>query len=105
VSDGGLACTLAEQAIASDLGAVIDSPFGVAEWFSESPSRVVMTTTSPEELLDRFAAAGIPAEVIGRVGGSRLQGGANLDVGVEALRHAAHDRIPVALDDVPGTSA
>ena len=105
VSDGGLACALAEQAIASDLGAVIDSPFSVAEWFSESPSRVVVTTARPDELLDRLADAGIPAEVIGRVGGSRLQGGANLDVGVEVLRRAAHDRIPVALDDVAGTSA
>jgi phosphoribosylformylglycinamidine synthase II len=105
VSDGGLACTLAEQAIASDLGAVIDSPFGVAEWFSESPSRVVVTTARPEELLGRLTSVGMPAEVIGRVGGSRLQGGANLDVGVEALRRAAHNRIPFALDDVAGTSA
>jgi hypothetical protein len=66
---------------------------------------VVVTTSRPEELLDRLTAAAIPAEIIGRVGGSRLQGGANLDVSVEALRRAAHDRIPVALDDVAGTSA
>ena len=105
VSDGGLACAIAEQAIASDTGAVIDAAFSVAEWFSESPSRVVVSTERPEELLGRLRDAGISAEVIGVVGGSRVQGGASLDVSVDALRRAAHDRIPVALDDVPGTGA
>jgi phosphoribosylformylglycinamidine synthase len=105
VSDGGLACALAEQAIASGVGAVIDSSFSVAEWFSESPSRVVISTDRPEELLGRLRDAGISAEVIGVAGGSRLQGGASLDVSVDALCRAAHDRIPVALDDVPGTGA
>jgi phosphoribosylformylglycinamidine synthase len=104
VSDGGLAAALAEQAIASDLGAVIDTPISVAEWFSESPSRVVISTTRPEEVLRRLRDAGVPAEVIGAVRGSRLQNGAHLDVSVADLR-SANDRIPVALDDVPGTGA
>jgi phosphoribosylformylglycinamidine synthase len=103
VSDGGLAVALAEQAIASDVGAVIDASFGVAQWFSESPSSVVISTGRPKELLDRLREAGIPGEVIGVVGGSRLRAGASLDVSVDSLRRAAHDRIPVALDDVPGT--
>jgi len=105
VSDGGLASSLAEQAIASRLGAVIGAPFSVAEWFSESPSRAVLTTTRPKELLDHLHDAGIPAEIIGIVGGSRLQGGTNLDVSVEDLASAAHDRIPLAIDDVAPMSA
>jgi len=105
VSDGGLACALAEQAIASGFGAVISSPFSVAEWFSESPSRVLITTSRPDELIDDLRGAGIPAEIIGSVGGSRLRSGPTLDVSVEELSRAARDRIPVALDDVAVTSA
>jgi phosphoribosylformylglycinamidine synthase subunit PurL len=105
VSDGGLACVLAEQAITSGLGAEISSPFSVAEWFSESPSRVVVTTSRQDELLAHFRDAGIPAEIIGSVGGARLRSGTTLDVSVEDLARASCDRIPAALDDVTGTSA
>jgi phosphoribosylformylglycinamidine synthase len=104
VSDGGLACTLAEHAVASDLGATITTPFTAAEWFSEAPSRVVLTTSRPDELLDHLRDKGLEAAVIGTVGGSRLSGGEALDVSVEDLVRAMHDRIPSALGEIVGVS-
>ncbi len=56
--------------------------------FSESASRVVVST-SPEDLesfLAKATAAGVPAELIGRTGGTRIAiavaGADGLDIGV-----------------------
>ena len=46
-----------------------------AELFSEPPSRVLVATDRPHEVLARAAAAGVPAAVLGRAGGERLVGG------------------------------
>jgi phosphoribosylformylglycinamidine synthase len=104
VSDGGLATTLAEQAVASDLGVTISTPLAVAEWFSEAPSRVVMTSPHPDDLLGFLRDAGLEAAGIGTVGGPRLRSGETLDVSVEDLRHAMHDRIPAALGESVGVT-
>jgi len=82
LSDGGLAVTLAECAIASGAGVVASgAPRGVAPhawWFGESSGRAVVATTDPGGVLDRAAAAGVPAGVIGTTGGASIAIGDDL---------------------------
>ncbi len=69
VSGGGLALALAEGAVRSGVGCVVDGVAGYAELLSESPSRVVLGTARPDDVLGRARAAGVPARVIGVTGG------------------------------------
>ncbi|HEV2360312.1 MAG TPA: AIR synthase-related protein, partial [Acidimicrobiales bacterium] len=100
VSDGGLAVCLAELAAASGVGAVVGSVSGHAELFSEAPSRVVVCTTTPDEVLAAARAAGVPAEVIGRTGGDRLVVGDIVDLAVADIQATRAGRLPDALDFV-----
>ncbi|MCE5193219.1 MAG: phosphoribosylformylglycinamidine synthase subunit PurL [Candidatus Cryosericum sp.] len=75
VSEGGLAVTLAESCITGDIGAHISLPGGVrpdALLFGEAPSRIVVSV-APEDLcalLEMARNAGVPATLLGCVGGS-----------------------------------
>jgi phosphoribosylformylglycinamidine synthase len=80
-SDGGLAVTLAECSFSSPgvrLGAVVQFPRSQfrrdAQLFGESQSRVVLSVTPEHRDIVMRAAeqAGVPATVIGKVGGERL---------------------------------
>jgi phosphoribosylformylglycinamidine synthase len=83
-AEGGLAITLAESSFDTGLGAEINVPAvpssaaalrDVATVFGESASRVVVST-APEhahELLAQASTAGVPAAVIGRVGGNHIR--------------------------------
>jgi phosphoribosylformylglycinamidine synthase len=82
-AEGGIAITVAEKSFDTGLGASIDltptaSSRGfelVATLFSESASRVVVSVKPGQldELQARARQAGIPAAVIGTVGGDRLR--------------------------------
>jgi len=77
VSDGGMAVALAEMALASGIGAMINEaqPFGVAgSFFGEDQGLYLVTV--PDEALAEFladaAAADVPADPIGRTIKDRL---------------------------------
>ncbi len=75
VSDGGLACCLAESAIAGGLGATVDLESNQRPdllLFGEAPGLIVVTVA--EKDLEHFAhlAMDLPVRVIGRAGGDRL---------------------------------
>jgi phosphoribosylformylglycinamidine synthase len=83
-AEGGLAVTVAESAFDTGLGvevnvpAVTGTPPGmtdVATLFSESASRVIVSAepARAHELLALAARAGVPASVVGRVGGNHLR--------------------------------
>jgi phosphoribosylformylglycinamidine synthase subunit PurL len=76
VSDGGLAVALAEMALASDIGALINgpAPHGHAGYFAEDQGVYVATVADNCLLtfLRRAYAAGVEVEAIGRTRGSRL---------------------------------
>ncbi len=76
VSDGGLAVTLAEMALAGNVGALINgpAPYGAAGWFAEDQGLYVATVCDNCLLtfLKRAMDAGVEVEAIGRTGGSRL---------------------------------
>jgi phosphoribosylformylglycinamidine synthase len=75
VSDGGLLVALAEMAIVSGIGAVLEPPPGVlahAFWFGEDQARYVITTTQSQPVLERARAAGVPLVPLGATGGALL---------------------------------
>jgi phosphoribosylformylglycinamidine synthase len=77
VSDGGIAVTLAEMALAGDIGAMIDrkQPFDCAHSFFAEDQGVYIVTVHDHALLDFLGAAhaaGVEAEPLGRTGGKRL---------------------------------
>jgi phosphoribosylformylglycinamidine synthase subunit PurL len=75
VSDGGLLVALAEMAIASGIGAVLEPPPGVlahAFWFGEDQARYVITTKQSQLVLERAKAAGVPLVPLGATGGALL---------------------------------
>ncbi len=82
VSDGGLACALAEMAIAADLGIEADlDPLvelrggsGETCLFGEGPGGIVVAVAEPDAkpLLERARSAGIEAVEIGVASGDRI---------------------------------
>lgn len=98
VSEGGIAVTLAEMAIAADLGMEITLPQGVRPdyWlFSESPGAVV-AALNPQDIhgLKELAAEfGVPLKILGRAGGTQLRIGDKLSLELAALRSAWEDTL------------
>jgi phosphoribosylformylglycinamidine synthase len=77
VSDGGLLVAIAEMAMASDMGATLEPPHGIAAhgwWFGEDQGRYILTAAQDRvaELLDAARRADISARIIGSVGGDDL---------------------------------
>jgi phosphoribosylformylglycinamidine synthase II len=118
-SDGGLAVALAECAMMRR-----EDPFGfqvdLTDWahlslrallFGEAQGRIVVSTPSPEALLDVAARHGVPARVIGRV--LRAHDGIEFVIGavsarsaIEPLSRAFHDTIAGFMEGgVPADSA
>jgi phosphoribosylformylglycinamidine synthase len=75
VSDGGLLVALAEMAIASGIGAILEPPPDIvahAFWFGEDQARYVITTKQSQPVLDRAKTAGVPLIPLGATGGTVL---------------------------------
>ena len=77
VSDGGVAVTLAEMALASGIGAIVDrkQPFDCAGSFFAEDQGVYLVTADDHALADFLHAAhaaGVEVEPLGRTGGKRL---------------------------------
>ena len=109
-SDGGLAVTLAEMAVAGGCGFEVElarlgaqagagPPVPALVCFSESANRVVCSVASERVagVLARAAAVGVPAEVLGTAGGSRLVIRGACDVGLDHASQAWRGSIPAAL--------
>jgi phosphoribosylformylglycinamidine synthase len=114
-SDGGLAVALAECAILQRdalLGFTVDlSPWATlphrALLFGEAQARVVLSTPTPQAVLDIAARHGVPARVIGAV--TAASDGARFTIEddsfaapVEWLARAFHEAIPAAMDGATG---
>jgi phosphoribosylformylglycinamidine synthase len=99
VSAGGLAGALAELAVTAGTGCVVSGLSGPAELFSELPSRIVVATARPDEVVERATAAGVPAAVLGRVGGDRLVVDGLVDLALGALAETWSAALPVALGE------
>jgi phosphoribosylformylglycinamidine synthase subunit PurL len=91
VSDGGLACALAECCIAGGLGARVSLEGDEAALFGEGPGGVVVA--GPPAAIEALEGA----IVIGEVGGEALEIEGVLTIPVAELRTAYEDAIPAAL--------
>jgi phosphoribosylformylglycinamidine synthase len=92
-SEGGVAVSLAECAIAGGIGASValdDDLAPAISLFSETQGRVVLTCAEQdaEALTDMLVSHDVPFSVIGEVGGERLVIEDKLDVALSALAEA-----------------
>jgi phosphoribosylformylglycinamidine synthase len=96
VSDGGLAVTLAECALAGNVGARVTlTPASEAALFSEDQARAVVTC-APEHVAEVLAMAAqhsVPAQSVGHTGGDRLVVDQALDLPLSDLRRASEDSV------------
>ncbi|HEY1467104.1 MAG TPA: AIR synthase-related protein, partial [Acidimicrobiales bacterium] len=100
VSGGGLGLALAEMAVRSGLGFVVGGIPDHRTLFTETPSRVVVCTDRPDELMARAAASQLGAWVLGSAGGDRLVVEGLVDVGLDDATTAWRDRLPALLDEL-----
>ncbi|MBU6449787.1 MAG: phosphoribosylformylglycinamidine synthase subunit PurL, partial [Rhodospirillales bacterium] len=66
VSDGGLLVAVAEMALAGDCGVELTGAGAAEYWFGEDQARYILAVEDSTHLLAAAAAAGIPAQHIGR---------------------------------------
>jgi phosphoribosylformylglycinamidine synthase len=105
LSDGGLAAALAECSFGpADTGADVAIASTMRDdfvLFHEGPSRVLVSTTSPEAVQEIAARYGVEAAVIGSTADGRLtvrnNGRLLIDLQVDALRNAWESALPEML--------
>jgi phosphoribosylformylglycinamidine synthase len=99
VSGGGLAVTLAELAVRAGVGVHVAGIGGVADLFSESPSRVVACVTPDrvDEVRARAAAAGIAARDLGVADGERVEVDGLVDLALADVLEAWRSALPTAV--------
>jgi phosphoribosylformylglycinamidine synthase II len=89
ISDGGLLVALAEMAMASGIGAVLEAPAGIAPhafWFGEDQGRYVVTAKNGEVIAQRAQTAGVPLTRLGGTGGGVLMVANERPLAVEDLK-------------------
>jgi phosphoribosylformylglycinamidine synthase II len=92
ISEGGLACAVAECCIEGGIGAALDlGGAGEAELFGEGPGGIVIA--GPHEAVEAVEGA----RVIGTVAGEALEIAGALSIPVERLRDVYEGAIPAAL--------
>jgi phosphoribosylformylglycinamidine synthase II len=107
VSDGGLLVALAEMAMASGIGAVLDAaPLAAqghahAYWFGEEQGRYVVTAAAPEAIIARAGAAGVVLRRIGTTGGDALTPKGERPILVAELRQAFESWLPAYMGAEP----
>jgi len=97
VSDGGLLVALAEMAMAAGVGAVLETPPGIAPhafWFGEDQARYVITTKNAEPIVERAKAASIPLARLGATGGNTLSLAGERALRVGDLKHRFEAWLP-----------
>jgi phosphoribosylformylglycinamidine synthase subunit PurL len=100
VGGGGLATALAEMVATTTEGLQVAELSSHGELFSEFPGRFVMATNDLGRFSARCAAAGVPVDVLGTVGGERLRIGGMVDLSVEALESQRRTALEDALASV-----
>jgi phosphoribosylformylglycinamidine synthase len=98
VADGGIALCVAEMAVASECGVVVSSTGSGADFFNETPSRIVVAVADGDvaAVVERCRASNVPVEWIGAGGGDRILIGELVDVALAAARSRWASRLPSA---------
>jgi phosphoribosylformylglycinamidine synthase len=94
VSDGGLLVAIAEMAMESGVGAVLDTAGDHGFWFGEDQGRYVVAVADAAPLLAAARAAGVPARLLGRSGGGALVWPGASSISVPGLKAAHESALP-----------
>jgi phosphoribosylformylglycinamidine synthase len=98
LSDGGFLVAVAEMAMAGGRGVVLDPPpanLPRSAWlFGEDQGRYLVETAEPDRVLALARDAGVPARVVGRVGGAELTLPGAGAISVSALKAANEAWLP-----------
>jgi phosphoribosylformylglycinamidine synthase len=98
LADGGLLVAIAEMAIAGEHGVCLAPPAADLPpngyFFGEDQARYVIETADPDAVLGRARSAGVPACVIGVVGGVALTLPGAGAISVAALKAASEAWLP-----------
>jgi len=97
VSDGGLLVALAEMAMASGIGAVLEAHNNLpahAFWFGEDQARYVVTSRNSEPVAERAKAAGVPFARLGATGGRALAVAGERPLPVDELKARFENWLP-----------
>ncbi len=99
VSDGGLAVTLAEMAMASGIGAQVKTPAVASRsafWFGEDQARYVLAVSTAEAgpILNEAKLAGVPAHLLGVCGGEGLKIDGEDAIPLARLKQAHEEFLP-----------
>ena len=104
LSDGGLAVAIAEMAMASDIGAVLEQPAGPkhAAFFGEDQGRYIVTAADDAHaaIIRDAEDRDIAAVRIGTVGGDAVRLGDSPAVAIENLRTAHEGWFPAYMGQV-----
>ena len=97
ISDGGLLVALAEMAMASGIGAVLEASSELpahAFWFGEDQARYVVTAKNADVVVQRAKAAAVPLTRLGATGGSVLALAGERPVAVADLKKRFESWLP-----------
>jgi phosphoribosylformylglycinamidine synthase subunit PurL len=97
VSDGGLLIAVAEMAMASGIGAVLEAPLALpahAFWFGEDQGRYVVTAKDANVVAQRAKAVGVPVTRLGATGGKVLAFGDERPIAVAELKERFEAWLP-----------
>jgi phosphoribosylformylglycinamidine synthase II len=97
ISDGGLLVALAEMAMASGIGAVLETSSALAAhafWFGEDQGRYVVTGKHADLIAERAKAAGVPLTRLGATGGRALAIAGERPIAVAQLKESFESWLP-----------
>jgi phosphoribosylformylglycinamidine synthase II len=97
VSDGGLVVALAEMAIASGIGAVLEGSSALpahAFWFGEDQGRYIVTGKNADLIAQRAKAAGVRLTRLGATGGKILAIAGERPIAVAQLKESFESWLP-----------
>ena len=100
LSDGGLLVAVAEMCLAGDLGATLEAPLADAvahAWlFGEDQGRYVIAVdgAGADAVVETARPAGVPASIIGEVGGGALTAFGENPISLATLRAAHENWLP-----------
>ena len=92
LSDGGLALAASDMALAGDVGITLEGS-GTDWWFGEDQARYLLATRDAEALIAMARSKGLPAKVVGQVGGDAVVLG-SASVALADLRVASDTALP-----------
>jgi phosphoribosylformylglycinamidine (FGAM) synthase-like enzyme len=100
LSDGGLAATAAEMALASNVGVTLslDAEAAHVQLFAEDQGRYLVGVSDPVAVLGAAQAAGVPAAVVGKAGGEALAVTGLFTLPLSRLRQAHEGWMPTYMD-------